>query len=134
MTSLPGIPVVCIALMGVLLFLLGANVTRHRAIRGATGNQQPTDPADRMYIAQRAHGNASEYVPTLAVLIVVCATLTDGWWLNALAIAALAARSLHAFGLLTAKTMAGHGPVRDIGAMGTYLTGVLLGVTALVAL
>jgi hypothetical protein len=30
--------------------------------------------------------------------------------------------------------MAGHGPVRDIGAMGTYLTGVLLGVTALVAL
>ena len=74
--------------MGVLLFLLGANVTRHRAIRGATGNQQPSDPADRMYIAQRAHGNASEYVPTLAVLIVVCATLTDGWWLNALAIAA----------------------------------------------
>ena len=128
------IPVVCIALMGVLLFLLGANVTRHRAIRGATGNQQPTDPADRMYIAQRAHGNASEYVPTLAVLIVVCATLTDGWWLNVLAIAALAARSLHAVGLLTAKTMAGHGPVRDIGAMGTYLTGVLLGVTALVAL
>ena len=76
------IPVVCIALMGVLLFLLGANVTRHRVIRGATGNQQPTDPADRMYIAQRAHGNASEYVPTLAVLIVVCSALTDGWWLE----------------------------------------------------
>jgi uncharacterized membrane protein YecN with MAPEG domain len=134
MTSTPGIPVVCIALMGVLLFLLGANVTRHRVIRGDTGNQQPTDPADRMYIAQRAHGNASEYVPTLAVLILVCAALTDGWWLNALAIAAVAARSLHAVGLLTAKTMAGHGPVRDIGALGTYLTGVLLGVTALVAL
>jgi uncharacterized membrane protein YecN with MAPEG domain len=128
------IPVVCIALMGILLFLLGANVTRHRAVRGATGNQQPTDPADRMYIAQRAHGNASEYVPTLAVLIVVCSALTDGWWLNTLAIAALAARSLHAFGLLTSKTLATHGPVRDAGAMGTYLTGVLLGVTALVTL
>jgi len=128
------IPVVCIALMGVLLFLLGANVTRHRAIRGATGDQQPTDPADRMYIAQRAHGNASEYVPTLAVLIVVCATLTDGWWLDALAIAALAARSLHAIGMLTARTLAGHGPLRDLGAMGTYATGVALGVTALVAL
>ena len=63
------IPVVCIALMGVLLFLLGANVTRHRAIRGATGDQQPTDPADRMYIAQRAHGNASEYVPTLTGMV-----------------------------------------------------------------
>jgi uncharacterized membrane protein YecN with MAPEG domain len=134
MTTLPAIPVVCIALMGVLLFLLGANVTRHRAIRGATGNQQPTDPADRMYIAQRAHGNASEYVPTLAVLVVVCATLTEGWWLDTLAIAALVARLLHALGILTSKTLAGHGPVRDAGAMGTYLTGVLLGITALVAL
>ena len=128
------IPIVCIALMGVLLFVLGANVTRHRAIRGATGNQQPTDPADRMYIAQRAHGNASEYVPTLAVLIVVCALLTTGWWIDTLAVAALAARLLHAVGMLTAKTLAGHGPVRDLGAMGTYATGIALGVTALVAL
>jgi uncharacterized membrane protein YecN with MAPEG domain len=128
------IPIVCVALMGVILFLLGANVTRHRAIRGDIGNQMPSDPADRMFIAQRAHGNAAEYVPTLAVLIVVCAFLTDGWWLNALAIAALAARSLHAFGMLTAKTLAAHGPVRDIGALGTYVTGVALGVTALIAL
>ena len=128
------IPIISVALMGVLVFVLGANVTRHRAIRGATGNQQPSDPADRMYIAQRAHGNATEYVPTLAVLIVVCAALTDGWWLNALAIGALVARSLHAYGMLTAKTLAAHGPVRDIGALGTYATGVALGVTALLAM
>jgi uncharacterized membrane protein YecN with MAPEG domain len=128
------IPIVSIALMGVVLFLLGANVTRHRVIRGATGNQQPSDPADRMYIAQRAHGNAAEYVPTLAVLIVVCAFLTDGWWLNTLAIAALAARALHAVGMLTAETLAAHGPLRDVGAFGTYVTGVALGVTALVTL
>ena len=128
------IPIVSIALMGILVFLLGANVTRHRAVRGATGNQQPTDPADRMYIAQRAHGNASEYVPTLAVLIVVCSAVTDGWWLGALSIAACAARALHAVGMLTATTLAGHGPVRDLGAMGTYATGIALGITALVAL
>lgn len=127
------IPIVSIALMGIMLFLLGANVTRHRAIRGDTGNQQPTDPADRMYIAQRAHGNASEYVPTLAVLIVVCSTLTDGWWLDALSIAACAARALHAVGMLTAKTLAGHGPARDVGALGTYAAGVALGVTAVVS-
>jgi hypothetical protein len=35
--------------------------------------------------------------------------------------------------MLTAKTLAGHGPVRDLGAMGTYATGIALGVTALVA-
>jgi uncharacterized membrane protein YecN with MAPEG domain len=128
------VPIVCVALMGVLLFVLGANVTRHRVIRGATGNQMPSDPADRMFIAQRAHGNASEYIPTLAVLIVVCATLTDGWWVSALAVAALTARSLHAYGMLRATTLAAHGPVRDAGALGTYLVGVLLGVTALVAL
>jgi uncharacterized protein len=128
------VPVVCIALMGILLFLLGANVTRHRAQRGGTGDQMPTDPADRLFIAQRAHGNASEYIPTLAFLLVVCSTLTSGWWLDTLAIAALAVRLLHAVGLFTSRTMATHGPVRDIGALGTYLTGVLLGVTALVAL
>jgi hypothetical protein len=36
--------------------------------------------------------------------------------------------------MLTAKTLAAHGPVRDTGAMGTYVTGVLLGVTALASL
>ncbi len=125
--------IVCMSLLGLLVFVLGANVTRHRAIRGDTGNQQPSDPADRMYIAQRAHGNATEYVPTLAVLILVCATLSDGWWVDALAVAAVAVRYLHAFGMLTAKTLAAHGPVRDIGAMGTYLTGIALAVTAVVA-
>lgn len=126
--------ITCIALMGILLFLLGANVTRHRAMRGDRGPQMPTDPADRLLIAQRAHGNAAEYVPTLVVLLVVCSTLTDGWWLDALAIAATAARFLHAYGMLSARTLAAHGPVRDSGAMFTYLTGVALGVTTLVAM
>jgi uncharacterized membrane protein YecN with MAPEG domain len=126
--------VTSIALLGILLFLLGANVTRHRALRGADGNQMPTDPADRMFIAQRAHGNAAEYVPTLIGLLIVCSALTDGWWLNALAVAAVAGRSVHAFGVLRSRTMAEHGPVRDAGAMLTYATGVALGLTALIAL
>ncbi|WP_408897934.1 MAPEG family protein [Nocardioides sp. R1-1] len=126
--------ITCIAVMGILLFVLGANVTRHRAVRGADGPQLPTDPADRLLIAQRAHGNAAEYVPTLVVLLVVCSTLTDGWWLDLLAIAATAARLLHASGMLSAPSLAEHGPVRDAGAMLTYLSGVALGVTALFAM
>jgi uncharacterized membrane protein YecN with MAPEG domain len=123
--------IVCLALLGLLVFVLGANVTRHRAIRGRSGgNQMPTDPADRMFIAIRAHGNATEYVPTLAVLILVCATLSDGWWVDALAVAAVVSRYLHAYGMLSAKTLASHGPVKDAGAMGTYLTGIALAVTA----
>jgi uncharacterized protein len=127
------VAIVSIALLGILLFLLGANVTRHRAMRGDTGNQMPSDPADRMFIAQRAHGNAAEYVPTLIVLVLVCASLSDGWWVQVLAVAAVVSRYLHAIGMLTAKTLASHGPVRDIGALGTYVTGVALGVTAIVA-
>ena len=124
--------IVCVALLALPVFVLGANVTRHRAIRGNTGNQQPTDPADRMFIAQRAHGNATEYVPTLAVLIFICGSLSSGWWVDVLAIVAVAARYLHAIGMLTSKTLASHGPVRDAGAMGTYLSGIALAVTAVV--
>ena len=126
--------ILSIALMGILVFVLGANVTRHRIIRGSTGNQAPSDPADRMYIAQRAHGNASEYVPTLIGLLVVCSTLTDGWWLDTLAVLAVAARYLHAVGMLTSRTMAARVPPREIGAILTYLAGAALGITALVAL
>ena len=126
--------IVSIALVGVLIFVLGANVTRHRIIRGATGNQAPSDPADRMFLAQRAHGNASEYVPTLIGLLIVCSTLTDGWWLNTLAVVAVAARYLHAIAVLTSKSMAARVPARDVGAILTYLSGAALGVTALVAL
>jgi uncharacterized membrane protein YecN with MAPEG domain len=124
--------IVCVALLGMLLFLLGANVTRHRALRGDTGNQMPTDPADRMFIAQRAHGNAAEYVPTLCVLLLVCGTLSDGWWVDVLAVAAVVARLSHAVGMLTSRTLATHGPLRDIGALGTYVTGIALAVTAVV--
>lgn len=123
-----------IALMGILLFLLGANVTRHRAVRGDTGNQQPTAPDDAMLVAIRAHGNAAEYIPTLAILIIVCATLTDGWWLDTLAIGALVARLLHGVGMIASGSLAKRSPVKEVGAMLTYVTGIALGVTALVCM
>jgi hypothetical protein len=34
--------------------------------------------------------------------------------------------------MLTTKSMASHGPLRDIGALGTYATGIALAVTAVV--
>ena len=39
------VTVICIALMGILLFVLGANVTRHRAMRGGAATRcRPTRP------------------------------------------------------------------------------------------
>ena len=129
------IVIACIAVMGALVFALGANVTRHRAMRGADGGpQMPTDPADRLLIAQRAHGNATEYVPTFIGLLIVCSTLTDGWWLDVLAVAATVARVVHAYGMLRAHSRADHGPVLDTGALLTYASGLALGVTAVVVM
>jgi uncharacterized membrane protein YecN with MAPEG domain len=129
------VTVVCIALMGMLLFLLGANVTRHRAMTGKQGgNQMPTDPAAPLLIAVRAHGNAAEYIPTMIVLLLVCSALSDSWWVDALSVAALLVRTVHAAGMLTAKTLAAHGPLRDTGALGTYLVGLTLGITAILAI
>jgi uncharacterized membrane protein YecN with MAPEG domain len=127
------VTIVCIALMGILLFVLGANVSRQRAIRGA-GNQAPTDPTDRLLIAIRAHGNAAEYIPTMIVLLLVCSVLSDSWLVDVLAVASLVVRTTHAVGMLSAKTLAAHGPLRDVGAFGTYLTGIALGVTAIVTI
>jgi uncharacterized membrane protein YecN with MAPEG domain len=127
------ITVVCIALMGILLFVLGANVSRNRALRGA-GNQLPTDPTDRLLVAIRAHGNAAEYIPTMIVLLLVCSALSDSWVIDVLAVAAVFVRYVHAFGMLRSASLATHGPLRDVGAMGTYLVGVALGVTAIVTI
>lgn len=126
--------VVSIALLGSLLFLLGANVTRHRAQRGSTGNQMPSDPADRLLIAIRAHGNAAEYVPMLCILILACAALTSGWWLNTLMVGAVVFRVMHAADMLTGPSLASHRLARDIGAAGTYATGIALAVTAVASL
>lgn len=124
--------IICIALLGLLIFLLGANVTRHRANRGKNGGPQASmDPADRLFIAVRTHGNAAEYIPTLAILIIVCSTLTSGWWLETLAVAAVAVRLIHAASMLTADTLDKHSPVRDVGAIGNYVVGIALAVTAL---
>ena len=127
------VTIVCIALMGILLFVLGANVSRQRGIRGA-GNQAPTDPTDRLLIAIRAHGNAAEYIPTMIVLLLVCSVLSDSWLVDVLAVASLVVRTTHAVGMLSAKTLAAHGPLRDVGALGTYVTGIALGVTAIVTI
>lgn len=127
--------IVCIALMGILLFLLGVNVTRHRAVRGANGGDQAsTDPADALFLAVRAHGNAAEYIPTLCVLLVVASFLTDSTWLNVLAIGAVVARLLHAVGLFVSGSLAVRHPVKEAGAMLNYAVGLALGVTILVNL
>ena len=123
--------IICTAVLGALVFVLGANVTRIRAVRGKNGGTQtPIDPADPLLKATRAHGNASEYVPTLAVLILLVAAREPTAWAAALAIGATSARVLHAVGMLTAPSLAVPTPAKVVGSTGTYLFGLALAMTA----
>lgn len=123
--------VVGVAVLGAMLFLLGLNVSRMRGVTAKTGGSQaPTDPASPLLIAQRAHGNASEYVAYLAVLFLVVGFGSPAWVAVPLVAGATVARLLHAYGLLSSRSLAQHRPVGMAGAIGTYLFGIALAIAA----
>lgn len=124
----------CIALLAALLFVLGWNVSRIRGTRGATGEQFPTAPDDALFVAIRAHGNATEYVPTLAVLILLIGFNEPATWMLVVAVVAVVSRYLHAVGVLTAGDMAKENALRFAGAVGTILSGVALAVAAVLVI
>lgn len=127
--------VIGVAVLGAMLFLLGFNVSRMRGVTAKVGGSQaPTDPASPLLIAQRAHGNAAEYVPFLAVLFLVVGFGSPPVVAIPLIAGATVARLLHAYGMLTASSLAQESPVRMVGAMGTYLFGVALAVAAVFTL
>ena len=117
-----------------LVFGLGANVTRLRAATAKRGgNQMPADPADPLLKAIRAHGNAIEYVPTLIVLFLLDAARAPAWTL-AFVVAATAARLAHAWGTLSAPSLATVTLPREAGAIGTYAFGLALETTVVFTL
>lgn len=121
--------IVLVALLGALVFLLGAHVTYRRT---KATEQFPTDPADRLLVAIRAHGNASEYVPLLAVLILVLGLRDAPAWMLWAAAAVVAARYAHAIGVLTSASLARPNLLREIGAGGTCIGGLVLAAGVLV--
>lgn len=126
--------IICSAVLAASIFILGFNVSLNRgraAQRG--GSQMPVDPADPLLIAQRAHGNATEYVPTLIALFLLVGWKSPEPWAQGLIIAATASRLLHAVAMLRSETLAAESAPRMTGAMGTYAFGLALAVTAGVA-
>jgi hypothetical protein len=122
--------IVCTALLGLLVFGLGLLVS---ATRGNTNQAigHPPDPADRLHKLVRAHGNATEYAPMLAVLILLVGSRQPAPWMVWTFVAATACRYLHAAGMIAYGTLAKANPLRFVGALGTYLTGFALVVAAL---
>ena len=94
----------------------------------------PLDPTSAMAKAQRAHGNCAEYAALLVGLFLVVGFAYQGRDLGAAAgwtiIAVTVSRFVHAIGFLICKTLEAPHLFKAIGALVTYLGGlVLVGLT-----
>jgi uncharacterized membrane protein YecN with MAPEG domain len=121
---------VCVGVMGLLVIGLGLGVSLTRGATNTTIGFNP-DPTDRLYKMVRAHGNATEYNPTLAVLMLYLGSLQPAAWLQWVFIAAAISRVLHAAGMIMSPSLAKPQPLRAAGAVGTYITGLILAVEAI---
>ncbi len=126
------IATICIALLALLLFGLGlaVSLTRGSAQR-IIGYSD--DPTDRLHKLCRAHGNAAEYVPILALLIYILSARGPAAWITWTFVAATVFRYLHAAGMIFPATLAAPNPMRFLGALGTYLAGLVLAIALLVS-
>jgi uncharacterized protein len=122
--------IVCTGLLGLLLFGLGFYVSATRGRVGRIGTS-PDDPADPLFKAIRAHGNTAEYAPMLAVLMLYLGAHSPAAWLLWVMIIVTACRYLVAIGILICPTLDRPYPLRFVGALGTYVGGVILSLAAL---
>ena len=117
------IALACVALLGLLLFGLGFAVSLVRGRVDTTTGHDPS-PEDTLHKVVRAHGNTSEYVAMLAVLILILGSRDPSTWAIVSMIGATASRYLLAAGLLLNQSMAKPHPLRFVGALGTYVFGL----------
>jgi uncharacterized membrane protein YecN with MAPEG domain len=120
------ISIVCIALLGLLLFGLGLGVSAQRG-RSSTNFGFKDDPADPLYRWVRAHGNTAEFAPMLAVLFFVVGWRGSSPWVNWVIALATLSRYLIAAGIVS-STLARPNPLRFAGALGTYVCGLILSI------
>jgi len=119
------VAIVCIGLLGLLLFGLGFAVSGLRG-RTETLHSFNPDPTDPLYKMVRAHGNTAEYAPMLAVLIFVAASASPATWVLWVMGIVTFARYLIVVGLLSSATLGAVNPLRFLGAFLTYVGGLAL--------
>lgn len=133
MPSVHPLALVCTGVLAVLLFGLGLAVSgarlRSRRLVGITD-----DPDALLNRLVRAHGNTSEYAPTLAVLFVLLGWIAPTTAALAAMVGATACRLLFVVGMLSARTLTRPNPVRFVGALGTYVFGLWLAVLLLMGI
>jgi uncharacterized protein len=123
---------ICVGVLGLLVIGLGVGVSMARGATNTIIGFNP-DPTDRLYKWVRAHGNATEYNPMLAVLILYLGMHDPATWVQWVFVVAALSRVLHAAGMIVSPSLAQPQPLRAAGAVGTYLAGLVLAVMAIVA-
>ena len=121
------VPVICTSILALLVFLLGFLISM---VRGKTGiiyyAGSLDDPTSFLTKAVRALGNTVEFAPILAIMFLYLGTTAPDGWVCWTIIIATASRVLMVIGFLTAKTLAKIHPLKAVGAIGTYLSGIAL--------
>ena len=121
---------VCVGVLGLLVFGLGIGVSLTRGATSTAIGYNP-DPTDRLYKMVRAHGNATEFNPMLAILILYLAAHQPSTWVEWMFVVAVLSRVLHAAGMIMSSTLAKGHPLRAVGAVGTFVSGLVLSVLAI---
>lgn len=121
-------PVLCTALLALLVFGLGFGVSMNRSQR-AIGHE--IDPTDKLHKWVRAHGNTCEYSPMLAILYLYLGDSDPPTWVISTIVLTTVARYLHAIGMVGFPTMAKPNPARFLGSLVTYVGGLALVVATL---
>ena len=117
----------CTAVLGVLLFGLGIAVSGVRGKSNILIGTAP-DPDHLLNRLVRAHGNTAEHAPFLALLFLAHGARQPSTLVLGLVLAATAARVVFVAGLLSARTLHKPSPLRFVGALFTYISGVMLAV------
>src|SRR2546428_2288577 len=123
----------CTALLGLLVFALGLSVSMTRGSTKTNIGYNP-DPADRLFKLVRAHGNATEYSPMMAILMLAIGARQPSAWMLWVFIGATACRYLHAAGMILSPSLDQPQPLRFVGALGTYVFALVLVIALLVVM
>lgn len=120
------IAILCASYLGFLVFALGLTVSLAR-IKAGKGPGSQVEPDEFLNRAVLAHSNATQYIPTLILLMMALQIYGAGRWSIWLSVAAVFARTLHPIGLLCYPDLR-RNIFRTLGAALTYLTGIIMAI------
>src|SRR5262245_34988617 len=122
---------VCSGILVILFAFLSLQVSMTRG-RTQTGIGPGDDPSGPLSKAVRAQGNAAEYIPLFVALFLYFMTSVAGAWITWVVVIVTICRVRHAAGMLMTRSFnAKPHPLRAIGALGTYVGAIALGIALL---